>query len=86
MKSPYMITQYAINHMNASIKNKPFFSKSSNVATTVPFLIDLSEFHILNGRDSDIAEYHSTSALEIQVIIYNYIQHDIHSAVHTFII
>lgn len=44
-------------------KTQPFFSKSSNVAATVPFLIDLSEFHILNGRDSDIAGYHSTSVL-----------------------
>lgn len=58
-----MRTQYAINHNVLIYKNPPFFSKSSNVAATVPFLIDLSEFHILNGRDSDIAGYHSTSVL-----------------------
>lgn len=57
-----MRTKYAI-YYNVSIKNQPFFSKSSNVAATVPFFIDLSEFHILNGRDSDIAGYHSTSVL-----------------------
>lgn len=47
--------------------NSPFFSKSSSDAATVPFFIERSEFQILKGRASDMANGQTSTLTQIQI-------------------